>query len=414
VSVEAISWALNLAPVPCDRGGKPNPACKAVLIGLANHAGPDGKEAFPSEKTLVRYTCLAKRTVQTALDRLEAEGIIWPCDPAIVAAKIKRADRRPQGWDLAMHLVRGDLDAEDLVALERQFPGLTARVAALRAADSSPPGGPGDGVQQLHPAAEMPVDNRVGEVQQLHPAPATGCNHRADGVQLLPERGAAVAPEPSLEPPREPPAATAGARGAGPVAADDPAGAGGGAEEFFARLGPDWPLTGRQRHRLAPAVAAALTAGWAPAVLAEFVGANTAGIRIPAAVLAARLSPAELPPPHGQARARPPWCGADDCDERTRRLQHADGTDAGRCPRCHPLAAEHAAEADPDAGSGTGHPAQTPLPGRPASTPGALKPGVGAQLAPTRDAAPGQPRTARAAPRAAVRSNCRPVPARSQ
>ena len=49
MSVEAISWALNLAPVPRDRGGKPNPACKAVLIGLANHAGPDGKEAFPSE-----------------------------------------------------------------------------------------------------------------------------------------------------------------------------------------------------------------------------------------------------------------------------------------------------------------------------------------------------------------------------
>jgi hypothetical protein len=44
VSVEAISWALNLAPVPRDRGGKRNPACKAVLVGLANHAATDGKE----------------------------------------------------------------------------------------------------------------------------------------------------------------------------------------------------------------------------------------------------------------------------------------------------------------------------------------------------------------------------------
>jgi hypothetical protein len=67
--VEAIPWALNLAPVPRDHGGKPNPACKAVLIGLANHASPDGKDTFPSEHTLVRYTCLSKRTVQTALDR---------------------------------------------------------------------------------------------------------------------------------------------------------------------------------------------------------------------------------------------------------------------------------------------------------------------------------------------------------
>jgi hypothetical protein len=37
-----------------------------VLIGLANHASPDGKDTFPSEHTLVRYTCLSKRTVQTA------------------------------------------------------------------------------------------------------------------------------------------------------------------------------------------------------------------------------------------------------------------------------------------------------------------------------------------------------------
>jgi len=78
VSVEAISWALNLAPVPRDRGGKRNTACKAVLVGLANHAAPDGKEAFPSVRTLVRYTDLSERTVRTALDRLAAEGIIRP------------------------------------------------------------------------------------------------------------------------------------------------------------------------------------------------------------------------------------------------------------------------------------------------------------------------------------------------
>jgi len=46
--------------------------------------------------------------------------------------------------------------------------------------------------------------------------------------------------------------------------------------------------------------AAALGAGWDPAALAAFVGANTAGVRSPAAVLAARLSPAELPAPPGR------------------------------------------------------------------------------------------------------------------
>ncbi len=182
MSVEAISWALNLAPVPRDRGGKRNPACKAVLVGLANHAGPDGTEAFPSVRTLVRYTELSERTVRTALDRLEADGIIRPCDPAIVAAKIKRADQRPQGWDLAMHLVRDDLDAEDLAVLERQFPGLTARITLTAPGTSAQSGDEADSeVQQLHPAAGTPVDNGTDGVQQLHLAPATGCNHRATG-----------------------------------------------------------------------------------------------------------------------------------------------------------------------------------------------------------------------------------------
>jgi hypothetical protein len=47
VSVEAISWALNLAPVPANHGGQPSSACKFVLVGLANHAGPDGTRPCP-------------------------------------------------------------------------------------------------------------------------------------------------------------------------------------------------------------------------------------------------------------------------------------------------------------------------------------------------------------------------------
>jgi hypothetical protein len=236
VSVEAISWALNLAPVPRDRGGKRNPACKAVLVGLANHAAPDGREAFPAVRTLVRYTDLSERTVRTALDRLAAEGIIAPCDPAIVAAKIKRADQRPQGWDLAMHLIRDDLDHEDLAALERQFPGLTVRVATLRAAGGMRQDDTGSGVQLLHPAARTPVDNGTDEVRPLHLASATGCNHRSNGVQPLQERGAAVAPEPSFELSREPSAAIKRASDAGRTGLDGQPPAG-GAGKFFSQLG---------------------------------------------------------------------------------------------------------------------------------------------------------------------------------
>ncbi|HEY2128715.1 MAG TPA: helix-turn-helix domain-containing protein [Streptosporangiaceae bacterium] len=81
MSVEAISWALNLAPVPAGRGGQPSSECKFVLVGLANHDGPDGAGAFPSVATLVRYTGLSERTVRACLDRLEAESIIRRCDP---------------------------------------------------------------------------------------------------------------------------------------------------------------------------------------------------------------------------------------------------------------------------------------------------------------------------------------------
>ena len=142
MSVEAISWALNLAPVPADRGGQPSSACKFVLVGLANHAGPDGTGAFPSVATLVRYTGLSERTVRTCLDRLEAQGIIAPCDPGIVAARIKRADRRPQGWNLNLALVRDDLDDAALAVLEHQFPGLASgspRHTLWRTAPGHPP-----------------------------------------------------------------------------------------------------------------------------------------------------------------------------------------------------------------------------------------------------------------------------------
>ena len=330
MSVEAISWALNLAPVPADRGGQPSSACKFVLVGLANHAGPDGTGAFPSVATLVRYVGLSERTVRTCLDRLEAKGIIRACDPDIVAARIKRADRRPQGWDLNLGMVREDLAEDAIAVLERQFPGLAVRLAAAAQPGS---GVQPDGVQPPHPVPGNgePVDNVPGEVQQLHPAPGTGCNRRADGVQLTQPRGAAVAPEPSKEPSLEPSAASrvreapaVSWQGGGPIG------------EFFAALEDTWILTGEQRVRLAPAVDAALGSGWMPADLAALTSANANGVRNPFAVLATRLSPAELPARSQRPSPRPPWCG--NCDELTRRREDRNGADAGRCPACHPLA----------------------------------------------------------------------------
>ena len=87
--------------------------------------------------------------------------------------------------------------------------------------------------------------------------------------------------------------------------------------EFFAALGSRWPLTPTQRLKLTPAITAALDRGWPPRALAAFTRANTSGVHSPYAVLAARLSPAELPLPPKRS-ARPPWCGQ--CDQTTRML----------------------------------------------------------------------------------------------
>jgi hypothetical protein len=327
VSVEAMSWVLNLAPVPADRGGQPSSACKFVLVGLANHAGPDGTGAFPPVATLVRYTGLSERTVRTCLDRLEAEGIIRPCDPDIVAARIKRTDRRPKGWNLDLSLIRRDLTQVGLAALEHQLPGLAARVAA--AADPGA-GDVAEGVQSPHSAGA--VDNRADGVQPLHPASGTGCNQPTDGVQRAQPRGAAVTPEPSREPFLEPSAATAPVREAAPAsgvaAGGEPIG------EFFAALGSRWPLTSAQRLKLTPAITAALDEGWTPSTLATFTRANTSGVHSPYAVLAARLSPAELPSPPARSE-RLPWCGQ--CDETTRMLDF-HGDQPRPCPRCKPMA----------------------------------------------------------------------------
>jgi len=333
MSVEAISWALNLAPVPADRGGQASSACKFVLVGLANHAGPDGSGAFPSARTLMRYTGLSERTVRACLGRLEAAGLIRPSDPAVVAARIRRADRRPKGWDLDLTRIRVDLAEDEMAVLERQFPGLAARlVASARPSDYDA----GNRVQPPHPAvaaADTAVYNAADGVQRSHPAPGTGCNERADGVQPVPLRGAVVAPEPSIELSGEPPPAPAHMRET-PLAAAGPAADDGRDGEFFAALGPGWRLTAAQRTRLTPAVRAVLDAGWTPQALAAFTGANTSGVRSAYAVLAARLSPAELPPP-GLRSARPPWCG--ECDQDTRMLDF-DGDAPRRCPRCKPSA----------------------------------------------------------------------------
>lgn len=156
MSIEAINWALTTAPIPRDR--KDASSLAVVLIGLANHADPEGRNAFLSIPRLAGYTRLSPRSVQYALKSLTELGLITPSDPEIVAAHVKRADRRPNGWDLAIHKVAVD-----------------------------------------NPKV---IHNGVDDgVQAVHPAGGHGVQTRPDGVQTTTARGAKPAPEPSLNHP---------------------------------------------------------------------------------------------------------------------------------------------------------------------------------------------------------------------
>ena len=292
-------------------GRPPRPAIQRVQVrarrpGQSCRAGGSG--AFPSVATLVRYTGLSERTVRTCLDRLEAGGIIRPCDPDLLAARIKRADRRPQGWDLDLTLARDDLNEPGVTVPESQSPVRRAGLAPIeRPHHERPP----NGVQPPHPAGL--VDHLDHEVQQSHLAAATRCNQRTGGVQPTRPRGAAVAPEPSTESSLKPSAASGPTHHAAAVG-----GRGGPADKFFAALPDAWMLTGEQRATLSPAAETALSSGWSACrAQAAFTGANTEGVRSPFAVLTARLSPAELQASRrpGGAGPEPPWCGQ--CDQAT-------------------------------------------------------------------------------------------------
>ncbi|WP_437179544.1 helix-turn-helix domain-containing protein [Pseudomonas muyukensis] len=140
MSVQAMTWALAIPKAALE-----NPAARHVLLCLANYAGSDGRGAFPSAGTLSDDTGLSERTVRLKLDELAQAGWIAEGNQAIAAAHIDRRDRRPVVYDLLIKR------------------GATAAPRPERGAGNS-----------------------------------TGCSSQQNGVQQNAERGAAAAPNPSL------------------------------------------------------------------------------------------------------------------------------------------------------------------------------------------------------------------------
>lgn len=241
---------------------------RLVLLALADACSrDDGTGCWPSAATIARKANISDRTVRRVITRLEAEGHLI----------VHRGGGRA-----------GSTNSYTVVTSGRVIPS------------------PGQ--------SDTPGTLSGGDTGDRPPRTQL-CQGTPDTV---------VSPDP---PKNQKGTAAAGARDARPTAA---AVTDGGVGEFFTALGDAWRLTVAQRARLTPAVQAALEMGWAPQALASVVGANTTGVRNPSAVLAARLSPAELRAPAAQS-ARPPWCG--ECDQVTRMLDYHG--DAPRpCPKC--------------------------------------------------------------------------------
>ncbi|GAB2865299.1 helix-turn-helix domain-containing protein [Lentzea nigeriaca] len=157
MSIEALNWVFNVAPVPTDR--KDASALAFTLTALANHAAPDGTEAFPSVERLMAYTRLSRRTVQRSLRALEELGLIRRGNPRYRDAKIERADLRPQVYDLVM------------------MAGLSTGPTAGRQHDA--------------------------------PLTSTGRQHSPNGAPAATRRGASMTPEQSFKPSKNRPAPSA-------------------------------------------------------------------------------------------------------------------------------------------------------------------------------------------------------------
>jgi hypothetical protein len=92
------------------RPGQPRRAERHRSIPIGRHTGP--------LRLPVRARCAR---VWTGWMPGASSG---PAAPGIVAARIKRADRRPQGWDLNLGMAGDDLAEAGIVKPERQSPAL--------------------------------------------------------------------------------------------------------------------------------------------------------------------------------------------------------------------------------------------------------------------------------------------------
>jgi hypothetical protein len=117
VSHEAVTWAMDDAPMLLTDKGKPDTTSRHVLQVLAEHAHPNGGGARPSVMRIQYRSGYDRRTVQRALRRLEdgnlitPEGVVNGCTVYRLALKLKRPASDWAGLE-AEEVRQRDADAE--------------------------------------------------------------------------------------------------------------------------------------------------------------------------------------------------------------------------------------------------------------------------------------------------------------
>ncbi|MFE7583608.1 helix-turn-helix domain-containing protein [Streptomyces gardneri] len=108
MSHQAVTWAMDDAPMLLTEKGKPDTTARTVLQVLAEFAHADGVNAHPSVLKIQYRTGYDRRTVQRALRRLETAGLI------VNAGAVHDC----VNWTLRLALRRPASDWDDLKAAE--------------------------------------------------------------------------------------------------------------------------------------------------------------------------------------------------------------------------------------------------------------------------------------------------------
>ncbi len=107
MSYQAVQWALYQSPLLLTEKHKPDTTARQVLAVLAEHANPDGGNAFPSVLRIRYATGFDDRTIDRALLRLQRAGLT------------RLSGRTPEGtriWALQLGVVRDECEWDEMVA----------------------------------------------------------------------------------------------------------------------------------------------------------------------------------------------------------------------------------------------------------------------------------------------------------